>query len=296
MTPVEELLEQTLARAAASVGARSGLAETSMGSARRIRARRRLTAASAAAVCAVVAVGVIALVGTSDDRSAPPIQSSTAAPTTSASASIASFQPSPSPSPTVTRSNSPRGRVATSLLPQLGVLVAEGTTIYDGHHAIELKPKPDTGSRIETLARITGGYLAAIATPGALILARVDPSGNIHELARASGTEPAGVFDEFGVSADGKTIAYARWIVGSTTWTTTVYVVDADGRRLQSKHLGGPYLPRAVNGQQVWLDSVADDAVQPPIVWDRASGPYKASLRGRRPRSRRSTSHTAGRR
>jgi hypothetical protein len=253
VTPVDELLEQTLASAAATIGPRSGLADQALDAARRIRSRRRSAAVAGVAVCAVVAVVAVSLGGgASRVKTQPPTASSVL----------------PRPSTTT-----PLPVVASTMdvLAGLHVLSASATTIYDGSRTVRLHalgPK----SEIDTLARIKSGYLVALSTADGSTLARVDSTGKVRVIANTRGDERLGVFNRFAISADETTIAYARWSMTSHAAGTTVRVIDASGRLLQTKRLAGLYWPSAVDASQVWLSSGEGPAVVAPMVWDRRSG------------------------
>ena len=140
MTPLEDLLETTLTRAASTVGPTAGLAESAMRTAGRIRRRRRAAAAGAAAAVAVAVVMVVSLGGVTHQASQPPIHSP----------NVSSTPPSGTPS---AGAPVPVG----DLLDRLHVIWADTLTIHDGTRALLLHPLPEGATQIQFVLPVAGG-------------------------------------------------------------------------------------------------------------------------------------------
>ena len=269
MTAIEELLESTLSRAASEVGAPAGLADRAVASAGRIQRRRRAAGATGVAIVAVAAVAIAAVTGSSDERRATPINS----PTPVASLAVTEL-PSESPTPTATDtspSTTSHRPSAVTALADLNVLFSEHATIHDGARTIELHPTVAWTSSIQAIARLGDGYVVSLEDSSEEILAKVDRAGKIHLLDDQLG-DNAGGAQEFAVSSDQKSIAYARWKQTSKGVVSTIRVIDSSGHLLHSVTKDGAYQAQALFPGQVWLRSLSDDASQPP-----ASGTWHAT-------------------
>ncbi len=265
MTDIEELLESTLNRAAAEVGAPAGLADHAVASAGRIQRRRRAAGATGVAVVAVAAVAIAAVTGSSGERRAAPVESPT--PVTSVSATnLVSGSPAPSDTDSPSTTHLPS---AVSTLAGLHVLFAVGTAIHDGTRTIHLDVGSLQAVSVEALARLGDGYVVSLEGPGEETVARVDRSGKIHHLDDLLGDNTGGAYD-LAVSLDERFIAYASWKMTAKGTVSTVKVIDASGHLLHSVSKNGTYRATVLLPGQVWLTSVSDDASQPPAVWDLA--------------------------
>jgi RNA polymerase sigma-70 factor, ECF subfamily len=253
-TPIEPLVQETLAQAASTIGPKSGLAASAQGTARRIRSSRRLRALGGVGVCAVVVLAIAAL-------SAP------------SHAPVPAADPSPTVTPPLVTVSSPSLSVA-DVLARLDVLSAQGSEIFDGRQTIELEPSPAPGSRIDAIARVSDGYVVTVEDDQRWSLDHVDRAGQVRILDHRQRAAPGDLTGspEFGVAPDGKTIAYVVWTSFENSAVTTVRVIDTAGHEVQQLELDGVYSPTAVDDKQVWLHSEVNEVIQPAIIWNRVSG------------------------
>lgn len=250
MTPIEELLETTLSRAASTVAPSSGLAEGSIRTARRIRTRRRAAAVGAVAACAAVVVAIASLAGSTKNHEEQPIQS-----------------PTVSSTPTDASSVAPARLPMDQLLQQLQVIWAGDLTIHNGGQSIDLHPVPRGANSIQFVVPLSGGGYAVqiLTSTGASVVALVDKSGRVQSLG------PDGMSNGLSYvvgSADGKTIAY-NLVRGKHS---EIRLIDTSGRLLQRKTFNALYRPLAFDATQVWLVSQEPGAPLAPMIWDRTTG------------------------
>lgn len=253
MTPLEELLETTLARAASSVGPTGGLAERALRTAGRIRRRRRAAAVGAAAAVAVAVVMVVSLGGATDQASQPPIHS-----------------PNVSSTP---RSGTPSAGAPVpvgDLLDRLQVIWAEPLTIHDGNKALLLHPLPTGATQIQFVLPVAGGgYAVELETSQrTAVTALVDTTGTVQSLGTEGVSQLSQGYARVVTSADGTIIAYSR-LLGKRS---EIRLIDPTGKPIQSKVLNGSYQPKAADAKQVWLDPVGHEVPPlPPLIWDRTT-------------------------
>jgi hypothetical protein len=260
MTPVEELLESTLTDAATRMSSPTGLADHSRQRAGQIKARRRVTALSSAGAAVLVVVGALAVVSGRDDRASAP-----AATHVASSPSTVSESPSPTASSSGSQAPEPTSRV----LQDVGVLAANGTTIYDGARTVKISPRPHGAAGIRAISRVPGhGYAVIISDAKENGVALVSSSGSMRYLVGVPATASTQGPTDLAVSSDGTTIAYGMYAGTSTQ----ISLVDPSGQLIARRDVPGRYRPTAVDASQVWLRTEADGTTLPPIVWNRKHG------------------------
>ena len=253
MTPLEDLLETTLTRAASTVGPASALAERSIRRAGGIRRRRRAAAVGATAAVAAAVVAIVSLGGVTYQASQPPIHSPNV-PSTPSSSTPSAGAPVP----------------VGDLLDRLQVIWADTLTIHDGTRALLLHPLPKGATQIQFVLPVAGGgYAVELETSQrTAVTALVDTTGTVQSLGTEGVSQLSQGYARVVTSPDGTIIAYSR-LLGKRS---EIRLIDPTGKLIQSKVLNGSYQPKAVDTKQVWLDPVGHEVPPlPPLIWDRTT-------------------------